>query len=148
MKDKTKKTRLLLVDDEEEFLIATSQALERRGFEVTTAANGSDALELLTESEYDVAVVDVKMPGLAGDELFREIKRRWPYVPVVMLTGHGTMTQAFTISKEGVHDYLTKPCDMNHLAKVARQAAYERRARRVEESGKDGVRKIMERYQD
>lgn len=117
-----KKIRMLLVDDEEEFLDATSRALERRGFKVDGAADAEMALRLIQVMGFDVAVLDVKLPGLSGVELFRRIRARWPWLPVILLTGHGTVGEAFTTSREGVVEYLTKPCSVDVLARIAREA--------------------------
>lgn len=116
------KIRLLVVDDEREFLDATSRALERRGFFVRTASNGKQALDALLAQPFEVVVLDVKMPGPDGVEVFRKIKNLNPDLPVIMLTGHGTVQQAFETSRHGVSDYLTKPCDMEHLAGVVNRA--------------------------
>lgn len=122
MTENGKKVKLLLVDDEVEFLASTAKALRRRGFQVTTVQNPTIALGRLERETFDVAVLDVKMPGISGDKLFREMKRRWPGIPVVMLTGHGTVQQSFEISREGVFEYLTKPCDVEKLAQVCQHA--------------------------
>lgn len=114
--------RLLLVDDEKQFLEATSRALTRRGFAVTSVQNPRLVPGLLEDSTFDVAVLDVKMPGMTGDELFGMIKERRPGLPVIMLTGHGSVQQAFRVSRQGVFDYLTKPCDVEDLADLARRA--------------------------
>ena len=119
--------RMLLVDDEVDFLESTSRALERRGFEVTRAQNGLSALAELERETFDIAVVDVKMPGMDGLELFRTIRRRVPGLPVVILTGHGTIRDAFQTTKEGLYQYLTKPCEIEELAALARRAAADRR---------------------
>lgn len=122
MTGKKDKIKLLLVDDETEFLDSTSKALSRRGFEVTTAPNGNLALNILRKQSFDVAVLDVKMPGIPGDQLFREIKQMRTDMPMIILTGHGTVQQAFQTSREGIFDYLTKPCDVETLARVIRKA--------------------------
>jgi len=114
--------RVLLVDDEVEFLESAARALSRRGFTVTTAADGRCALTILQSRDCDVAVLDVKMPGIDGEQVFYEILRRWPSLPVVMLTGHGTIKQAFETSRAGLFDYLTKPCEIEELAGVLRSA--------------------------
>ena len=114
--------RVLLVDDEREFLEAVAPGLGRRGFEVSMADSGTAALELLANQTFDVIVLDVKMPGINGVDTFREIKRSVPDLPVILLTGHGNMDQAFETSREGVFEYLTKPCDVEKLARVARRA--------------------------
>ncbi len=122
--------RLLMVDDERDFLHAVEPGLSRRGFDVTLAETGMTALDILAQEEFDVVVLDVKMPGLDGVDTFREIKRMAPDVPVVLLTGHGSIQQAFETSREGVHEYLTKPCDVEEIARVLREAAQRSRLKR------------------
>ena len=117
-----KDVRLLMVDDEGEFLQAMEPGLCRRGFDVTTAQDGVWALKLLAERTFDVVLLDVKMPVLDGVDTFREINRLAPNLPVVLLTGHGNITQAFETSREGVFEYLTKPCAMEDLVRVLREA--------------------------
>ena len=116
MVDDKKIIKLLMVDDEEDFLASSSKALSRRGFEVEVARDGQTALEILQQQKFEVVLLDVKMPGLDGVEVFHRIQKNWPDLPVVMLTGHGSIAQAFQTSKEGVYDYLSKPCDMDDLA--------------------------------
>jgi DNA-binding NtrC family response regulator len=125
--------RLLLVDDERDFLDAVTPGLERRGFEVIRAEDGVRALELLGRKAFDVAVLDVKMPGLDGVSVFRRMRELAPRLPVVLLTGHGSLRQAFETSREGVFDYLMKPCDMDTLAGVAHRAADKRMEARERE---------------
>lgn len=115
--------RLLMVDDEREFLQAVEPGLTRRGFDVTFAENGPAALELLASRTFDVAVLDVKMPGIDGVDLFRKMKGSVPELPVILLTGHGNIQDAFETTREGVFEYLTKPCEVDELARVVRQAA-------------------------
>jgi DNA-binding NtrC family response regulator len=129
MDDSSVPIRVLLVDDEEEFLASVTKPLGRRGFEITTAPDGSRALELIGTRKFDVVVLDVKMPGLSGDQVFREIKKLRPGLPVIMLTGHGTIQQAFQTSKEGVFEYLAKPCDVEALTEVLRRATHDIRSR-------------------
>jgi DNA-binding NtrC family response regulator len=126
MNNRSEKVRLLLVDDEAEFLEATAAALSRRGFEVAVAPDGRVALLCLATESFDVVVLDVKMPGVDGVEIFHRIAEQLPQLPVIMLTGHGTVRQAFETSRDGVYDYLTKPCDVDTLARIAREAAASR----------------------
>jgi two-component system, NtrC family, response regulator HydG len=121
--------RLLMVDDERDFLQAVEPGMARRGFDVSLAESGIRALELLEQQTFDVVVLDVKMPGIDGVDTFREISRRYPGLPVILLTGHGDISQAFETSREGVHEYLTKPCDVERLAEVVREAASRGRPR-------------------
>lgn len=122
MNAKAKKTRVLLVDDESEFLTATAKALRRRGFDPLTADNGLTALDVLQRVVCDAVVLDIKMPGIDGEQVFYEIRRRWPKLPVVILTGHGTVQQAFKTSRDGLYEYLPKPCDVEELAEALRGA--------------------------
>ena len=113
---------LLLVDDEEDFLEATAQALEQRGFSVGVALDGRTALLALSAHAYDAVVLDVKMPGISGVDLFYKIRSLCPELPVVLLTGHATVQDAFQTSRDGVFEYLTKPCEVDHLVQVLRAA--------------------------
>lgn len=114
--------RMLFVDDEVEFLESMSEALSRRGFVVDDVEDGLTALRLLEDRRYDVVVLDVKMPGIDGEEVYERIRRRHPDLPVILLTGHGTVEQAFRTSKSGLFEYLTKPCEVEKLAAIARCA--------------------------
>lgn len=102
---------VLLVDDEVEFLHATARLLMRRGFEVVTATSGEAALEELERRRFDAVVLDLKMPGMGGEATFASLRRDHAEVPVIILTGHGSVPQAFRMSREGVWDFLPKPCD-------------------------------------
>ncbi len=123
MSEKKQNIRLLLVDDEEEFLASAAPALEKRGLEVVTARDGVEALKMVEEQPFDVIVLDVKMPGIDGAEVSRRLRREHQDLPIIILTGHGSVPQAFEASKRGVYDYLAKPCDMNVLAKKINEAA-------------------------
>jgi len=104
-------------------LQATAIALSRRGFEVTRARDGALALAHLRAREFDVAILDVKMPGIDGVDLFHRIKRDHRDLPVILLTGHASVSQAFQTSREGVYEYLAKPCDIEQIAETAHRAA-------------------------
>lgn len=132
MSTKRDRLRVLLVDDEADFLTATAKALRRRGFDPLTADNGLAALDALERTPCDAVVLDLKMPGLDGEQVFYEIRRRWPRLPVVILTGHGTVQQAFKTSRDGLYEYLPKPCEVEELADALRGAvrSHGRRDRR------------------
>jgi len=123
MSEKKHNIRLLLVDDEEEFLASAAPALEKRGLEVVTARDGIEALKKIEEQPFDVLVLDVKMPGIDGAEVSRRLRKEHQDLPIIILTGHGSVPQAFEASKRGVYDYLAKPCDMDVLAKKINEAA-------------------------
>jgi len=134
------KIKILLVDDEEEFTGMLSQRLEARGFEVTTASSGDQALERVGERDVDVVILDVQMPGRDGIWTLKEIKALKPLISVIMLTGHATVDTAIEGMKRGAFDYLMKPTDMKDLVeKITRaaelKAAHEERIRRAEIQG-------------
>jgi DNA-binding NtrC family response regulator len=126
-----RKPKILLVDDEERFLSTTQKVLRRKGYDVLTAGSGAEALVTLDRNPVDVAIVDVKMPGMDGIATLKEIKRRHPLVEVIMLTGHGTFESAVEGMKSGATDYLTKPSEIDELLEKVAEA-FERR-RRLEE---------------
>ncbi len=107
--------RILLADDEEKFLNAMAQRFALRGFVTATALNGADALKLAAASEFDVALVDLKMPGLSGVEVAKEIKILNPFCETIILTGHGSPETAVECEKLGVYAYLPKPYEFERL---------------------------------
>lgn len=121
--------KLLLVDDETAFLDAMARRLEKRDFEVFTAPAGMDALDVLSQNgeKIEVVILDVKMPGMDGIETLVEIKRKYPLIEVVMLTGHATVSSAIDGMKQGAFDYLMKPCDMAVLVEKVNEAAAKKR---------------------
>jgi DNA-binding NtrC family response regulator len=110
--------RILLVDDEEDFVEMLSLRLEEAEEKVKCAYNGKQCLEILEKesSKIDVVILDIKMPGMDGIDVLREIKRRFPLLEVIMLTGHGTTESAVEGMKLGAFDYLLKPADFKDLA--------------------------------
>ncbi|MBN2242844.1 MAG: response regulator [Acidobacteria bacterium] len=122
MESKKRILKILLVDDEVDFLASTSRALDRRGFDTDVAPNGVTALEMVESRLYDAVVLDVKMPDIDGIDMFHELRLKQPELPILLLTGHGSIDDAFYTSKEGVSDYLSKPVDMDDLAEHIRNA--------------------------
>ena len=114
--------RVLIVDDEERFRATTATILTKRGYAVTVAGSGEQALEEIQKDAIDVVILDVKMPGMDGTQALREIKRLKPEVSVIMLTGQGTPDQAFATLRDGAFDYLTKPCSIDLLARRINEA--------------------------
>ena len=108
-------TRVLLVDDEKDFVEMLSLRLNEVGEKVTAAYSGKECLESLENKEIDVVILDIKMPGMDGMETLGEIKKRFPLVEVIMLTGHGSTETAVEGMKMGAFDYLMKPADFDDL---------------------------------
>jgi CheY-like chemotaxis protein len=110
----SKKIKVLMVDDEQQFRTTTEKILNRKGFDTVMAASGEEAVEKLAQKP-DVVILDIRMPGMDGHEALREIKKRSPHLPVIMLTGHGGRPSAEESRKTGAFDYLVKPCDVDLL---------------------------------
>ncbi len=107
--------RVLIVDDEVEFLDTLAKRLTKRRLQVSCSTSGEDAIRILKERPLDVVILDVKMPGMDGIEALREIKRTNPLVEVIMLTGHANVEVAIQGMELGAFDYLMKPIDIDEL---------------------------------
>jgi DNA-binding NtrC family response regulator len=114
--------RLLLVDDEEMFLEYLSKRLIRQKYDVTTCLNGEDAIEKIKDSDFDVAIIDVIMPGIDGIETMREIKKMKPLTEAIILTGHASRELGVEGMRLGAYDYLRKPCDPEDLVIKIKEA--------------------------
>jgi len=108
--------KVLLVDDEEDFVEMLSLRLKELGEKVSVAYSGREGLDTLENTHIDVVILDIKMPGMDGIQTLREIKKRFPLVEVIMLTGHGSTETAVEGMKLGAFDYLLKPADFSDLS--------------------------------
>jgi DNA-binding NtrC family response regulator len=115
--------RVLLVDDEEEFVSALSERLTLRGIEVDSALNGEEALARLVAKDFEVVILDVMMPGLGGLEVLRQIKATHPNTQVILLTGHGSTREGIEGMRLGAFDYLIKPVDLEDMLEKMKAAA-------------------------
>jgi DNA-binding NtrC family response regulator len=136
------KTRILLVDDEEQFVQALSERLTLRGYDVTTSLSGEDALKKLKHYNYEVVILDVAMPGLDGISTLREVKKLKPLTEVIMLTGHATVETAIEGMKLGAIDYLVKPCETEELVNKI-NSARQRKADQEERIREAKVKEII-----
>ena len=107
--------RVMLVDDEADFLNTLTKRLKRRKLVVTDAKSGEDALSILGQNPVDIVVLDVRMPGIDGVETLKEIKKQFPLIEVIMLTGHASVEVAVQGMELGAFDYLMKPMDIDEL---------------------------------
>ena len=121
------KFKILIVDDEQDFLETILKRLKARKIEVTGVNTGIKALEFVANHEVDVIILDVKMPGMDGIETLREIKKKKPLVEVIMLTGHASVESGIQGMQLGAFDYVMKPVALDELLEKVRQA-YERKA--------------------
>lgn len=123
--------RVLLVDDEEKFVMNMARLMRFRGFDVSTALDGFKALKAVeTGKPFDVVVLDVKMPGMDGLTTLTRIKKLAPETEVIMLTGHATVESGIQAIRDGAFDYLMKPCDIEDLTEKINEACELERIRR------------------
>lgn len=109
------KAKILLVDDETAFTHSMAKLLRVRGYQVETASSGKQALGFLEAENFDVIVLDLKMPGMDGIATLNEIKKLRLFTETLILTGHGSIDSARETFNLGAYDYLTKPCDLEEL---------------------------------
>jgi DNA-binding NtrC family response regulator len=122
--------KVLLVDDEHEFVVALTQRLTKRNYSVIFAYSGKDALaQLEGDKDIEVVLLDSKMQGLDGIETLKLIRKKWPLVEVIMLTGHSTLDSAINAIKMGAYDYLLKPIGIEQLVSKIEKAACRKRHR-------------------
>jgi len=113
--ERKKNIRVLLVDDEVEFVETLVKRMKKRGLDVHGVKSGEEAIEALEHSQPEVVVMDVKMPGMNGIEVLKIIKKLNPLVEVIMLTGHASLELAMQGMESGAYDYLMKPMDLDEL---------------------------------
>jgi len=106
---------VMLVDDEAEFLDTLMKRMRKRNLNITGAGSGEDALSLLNRRPVDIVVLDVRMPGIDGLETLKKIKKQYPLIEVIMLTGHASVEVAVQGMELGAFDYLMKPMDFDEL---------------------------------
>jgi DNA-binding response OmpR family regulator len=135
---------VLIVDDEEEFREMTTKRLSKRDLECESAQDGDTALEMIAKKNYDVVLLDVKMPGRDGIETLREIKKMAPMTEVVMLTGHASVESGINGIKYGAFDYLMKPMELDPLLEKL-NAAYARKRGQQEKIEQAQIKKDMSR---
>ena len=117
------KIKVLLVDDEFSFTTSMEKVLSRRGFDVKVASNGLTALDLIAGEQFDVIVLDIKMPGMDGVQVLEEIRRFAPDMRVILLTGHYFSSDEESSLKKGAYAYLLKPCPILDLVNLINKAA-------------------------
>jgi DNA-binding NtrC family response regulator len=116
------KIKLLLVDDEEDYVKTMAERMEMRDVGSRVALSGEEALEMVDEDAPDVMVLDLRMPGINGMEVLERVKREHPHVQVVILTGHGSEKEEKEARRLGAFEYLQKPADTSELLTTVRSA--------------------------
>lgn len=148
---KKKDIKVLLVDDEVAFVDTLAQRLKMRELFVDVVYDGEQALSFIRKIEPDVIVLDLKMPGLHGIEVLREVKNLKPKIQVIILTGHGTEKDEAEAKKLGGFDFLRKPADLDLLVAKIKEAYWEKIERAMtaitfaEEGVMDTAQKIIKK---
>jgi len=129
--------RVLVVDDEADFLETIVMRLQRRKIDASGVDDGKKALEIVENERFDVVVLDVLMPGMDGIETLKLLKKRKPFIEVIILTGHGSVESGLQGMQFGAFDYIMKPADLDELLEKIQQA-YERKRIHEEKHGLSG----------
>jgi DNA-binding NtrC family response regulator len=140
----TDKINILIVDDEEQFLSSISRSLEVRDFNVVTVNRGEKAIAAARSQPFDIALVDLKMPGMDGEETLKALKKEHKWLEVVILTGHGTIDSAAECTRSGAYSFLQKPCELDQLLE-ALTSAYKKKVmnkKKMDERKMDQLMKI------
>ncbi|MDR1108557.1 MAG: sigma 54-interacting transcriptional regulator, partial [Spirochaetaceae bacterium] len=129
--------KLLVVDDEKNIRVGLADFLMTDGYTVEIAADGDGGLKRFQKGDIDLVITDLRMPGLSGEELLKRIGSETPGIPVIVLTGHGTVENAVAAMRNGAYDFLTKPVNLDHLSLLVKRALQSRelvlKHRRLEE---------------
>ena len=138
-----KGSKILLVDDEVVFTNNMSKLLSNRGYRVIAVNSGDAAIRAMQEDDFDVVVLDLKMPGMDGITTLKEIKKLGLFTETLILTGHGSIDTALEAIKLGAYDYLTKPCEIGDLvAKI--EGAWEKKDDAQRKDIQDKIQKVVE----
>lgn len=137
------KIKLLIVDDEVNFLNSIAQRLELRDFDVTKATNGDEAIKAVNKNKFDIALLDLKMPGMDGKQVLEILKREHKYIEVIILTGHGSLESAVECTKLGAYGYLPKPYELDKLLEIIKEA-YETRMKKKFDKDSERMEKLMQ----
>jgi two-component system, OmpR family, response regulator len=109
------KIRVLLVDDEEDLSLVLAERLEMKGFVSRGVVSADEALKLIDSDEFDVMIIDIKMPGISGLDLMHRVKQKRPATQVILFTGHGSEKEGAAAINDGAYDYLIKPIKIEDL---------------------------------
>src|SRR5947209_10146888 len=117
-----RKSRVLVVDDEENVRVTTAAILEQEGYEVATASDGREALEMTARGNFDLVLTDLRMEDMDGITLLHELQTRHPNLVTIVLTGYATIESSIDALRQGVYDYLVKPCVVEDLKRTVGRA--------------------------
>jgi DNA-binding NtrC family response regulator len=134
--------RVLLVDDEEEFLDTLAERMRNRGMTVTTSMSAVEAIQKTEAGDFDVIILDLLMPGMDGIQALKALKEKMPDLQVILLTGHATVQKGVEAMKLGALDLLEKPADINELTEKIKKAKAQKMIL-VEKKAEENIRDIL-----
>ena len=137
--------KVLMVDDEKEFLEIMSERMKARDIDVTTATSADRALEIIEKESFDAIILDFMMPGMDGMDALKAIKAKKPESQIILLTGYATVEKSVEAMKVGATDFIEKPVDLEVLAKKIKNAKAEKMII-VEKQTEDKVKNILKKY--
>ena len=137
--------KVLLVDDEKEFLGIMSERMKARGMEVTTAESADQALSIIEKESFDAIIMDFQMPGMDGMEALKAIKNKKPELQIILLTGYATVEKTVEAMKIGATDFLEKPANLEALAKKIKKAKGQKMLI-VEKQTEEKIKDILKRF--
>jgi DNA-binding NtrC family response regulator len=120
------KFTILVIDDEKNIREGLGAALELDGYSVLLAADGTEGLDIALHGDIDLVITDLRMPGVSGEEVLRRVTSETPGIPVIVLTGHGTVESAVDAMRSGAYDFLTKPLNLDRLSLLVKRALQNR----------------------
>ncbi len=137
--------KVLLVDDEEDFLEIMAERMTARGMEVTTCESAEAALNKIQAQAFDAIILDFMMPGMDGFQALKKIKKLRPEMQIILLTGHATVEKGVEAMKMGATDFLEKPADIEALEKKIKDASA-RRMLLVEKATEERIKDVIRRF--
>lgn len=143
MKEKIQ-AKILLVDDEEDFVTSLARRLETRGMQVRTATRGQEAIDVVHNNRFDVVVLDLNMPGMDGLQTLEKLKEESPETEIIMLSGKGNIKTSTQAIKLGAEEFLEKPLEMSKLLQVITEAK-DRRLIALEQKAQNDIKKIIKK---
>src|SRR5574344_1860534 len=116
------KFTLLIIDDEKNIREGLAANFEMDGYNVKTAADGAEGLSLIEKGDIDLGITDLRMPGISGEDVLKKVTTETPGIPVIILTGHGSIDSAVDAMRHGAYDFLTKPLNLDQLGLIVKRA--------------------------
>ena len=131
---------ILTIDDEENIRTGLADNFELEGYNVKQASNGKEGLALIAKGDIDLVITDLRMDGISGEEVVRHVTTENPGIPIIVLTGHGSIEDATSAIKAGAYDFLTKPLDLDHLNLIVKNAL---KGRELENQNKELKERLL-----